>query len=313
MTERSAHLSGFSRSSSGSVSGDSAGSSPASFPGSASVAPAAGHRRLGGHPQQWLDACRFVLVSPSLNANIGAAVRAMTTMGLSDLVVAAPRDPDFHADPAVHALAAGAQARVARVGRRDSLEAALTDCQLAVAVSAEGREFGPPPEFPGPLCAQVLDELAAGRLARVAFVFGTERTGLSVDEMRRCQRWLTIPADAAYSSLNLAQAVQIVAFSLRQAVLAREQDSAGERAGEAGGEPLASLGAVEGLLLHLERSLTALGTLDPARPRRLMPRLRQLLGRAQPTAPEVDLLRGICRDIDRVTGREAAPSPRQTT
>lgn len=90
-----------------------------------------------------------MLVSPSLNANIGAAVRAMTTMGLSDLVVAAPRDPDFHADPAVHALAAGAQARVARVGRRDSLEAALADCQLAVAVSAEGREFGPPPEFPG--------------------------------------------------------------------------------------------------------------------------------------------------------------------
>ena len=68
----------------------------------------------------------------------------------------------------------------------NSLEAALADCQLAVAVSAEGREFGPPPEFPGPLCAQVLDELAAGRLARVAFVFGTERTGLSVDEMRRC-------------------------------------------------------------------------------------------------------------------------------
>jgi len=159
----------------------------------------------------------------------------------------------------------------------------------------------------------VRDELAAGRLARVTFVFGTERTGLSADEMRRCQRWLTIPADAAYSSLNLAQAVQIVAFSLRQAVLAREQAGAGERADGTDVEPLASLGAVEGLLQHLERSLTALGTLDPARPRRLMPRLRQLLGRTQPTAPEVDLLRGICRDIDRVTEREAAPSPRQTT
>ena len=301
------------------------------------------HRKLDAFSQHLLDACRFVLVSPSLSANIGSAVRALTTMGIPDLMVAAPRDAAFREDAGALALAAGAEARLAQVGSRPSLDAALADCQLAVAVSAEGREFGPPPAFPGPLCAEVLDMLSAGQVQRVAFVFGTERTGLGTAEMARCQRWLTIPADADYSSLNLAQAVQIVAFSLRQAVLEREAGHA--RAGgdvtptearsgeppramegqptdvcgredaaslEAGvrhdgnrgvrpSERLADLGAVEGLYRHAESSLAALGTLDPARPRRLMARLRHLFGRTALTAAEVDLLRGICRDIDRRT------------
>lgn len=256
------------------------------------------HQTLDAPRQRLLDACRFVLVSPSLPANVGSAVRALTTMGIADLMVAAPRDEGFREDEGALARAGGARARVADVKSRESLDAALADCGLAVAVSAEGREFGPPPEFPGPLCRSVLAALADGRLQRVAFVFGTERTGLSTQEMARCQRWLTIPADGAYSSLNLAQAVQIVAFSLRQAVLEGVSVAPALSA-----EPLASLAAVEGLYAHLERSLIALGTLDPSRPRRLMSRLRHLLGRAQLTTPEVDLLRGICRDIGRVTGR----------
>lgn len=301
------------------------------------------HRKLDAFSQHLLDACRFVLVSPSLSANIGSAVRALTTMGIPDLMVAAPRDAAFREDAGALALAAGAEARLAQVGSRPSLDAALADCQLAVAVSAEGREFGPPPAFPGPLCDEVLGMLSAGQVQRVAFVFGTERTGLGTAEMARCQRWLTIPADADYSSLNLAQAVQIVAFSLRQAVLEREAGHAmtrGESAsggapsaelaravdeyptgvrgrgdaespgagvhhdggrGLRSGERLADLGAVEGLYRHAESSLAALGTLDPARPRRLMARLRHLFGRTSLTAAEVDLLRGICRDIDRRT------------
>lgn len=301
------------------------------------------HRKLDAFSQHLLDACRFVLVSPSLSANIGSAVRALTTMGIPDLMVAAPRDAAFREDAGALALAAGAEARLAQVGSRSGLDAALADCQLAVAVSAEGREFGPPPAFPGPLCAEVLAMLSTGQVQRVAFVFGTERTGLGTAEMARCQRWLTIPADADYSSLNLAQAVQIVAFSLRQAVLEREAARArvsrvdtpgGEYGGETSrvmagqptgvrgrgdaespaagahhdgsrglrsGERLADLGAVEGLYRHAESSLAALGTLDPARPRRLMARLRHLFGRTSLTAAEVDLLRGICRDIDRRT------------
>ena len=299
------------------------------------------HCKLDAFSQHLLDACRFVLVSPSLSANIGSAVRALTTMGIPDLMVAAPRDAAFREDAGALALAAGAEARLAQVGSRPSLDAALADCQLAVAVSAEGREFGPPPAFPGPLCAEVLAMLSAGQVQRVAFVFGTERTGLGTAEMARCQRWLTIPADADYSSLNLAQAAQIVAFSLRQAVLEREAARAmtsgdstsggalgGELARALEGQPtdvrgrgdeaslevgvrhdgnrgvrpserLADLGAMEGLVRHAESSLAALGTLDPARPRRLMARLRHLFGRTSLTAAEVDLLRGICRDIDR--------------
>ena len=210
------------------------------------------HRKLEAFSQHLLDACRFVLVSPSLSANIGSAVRALTTMGIPDLMVAAPRDAAFREDAGALALAAGAEARLAQVGSRPGLDAALADCQLAVAVSAEGREFGPPPAFPGPLCAEVLDMLVAGQVQRVAFVFGTERTGLGTAEMARCQRWLTIPADADYSSLNLAQAVQIVAFSLRQAVLEREAARARTRGdatqgGALGGEPSRVLAGQSGV------------------------------------------------------------------
>ena len=290
------------------------------------------HRKLDAFSQHLLDACRFVLVSPSLSANIGSAVRALTTMGIPDLMVAAPRDAAFREDAGALALAAGAEARLAQVGTRPSLDAALADCQLAVAVSAEGREFGPPPAFPGPLCAEVLGMLSAGQVQRVAFVFGTERTGLGTAEMARCQRWLTIPADADYSSLNLAQAVlereaarvmtrgESASGGVPSAELARAVDgyptdvcgredaaspAAGVRhdgsRGPRSGERLADLGAVEGLYRHAESSLAALGTLDPARPRRLMARLRHLFGRTSLTAAEVDLLRGICRDIDRQT------------
>ncbi|MDO4637489.1 MAG: TrmH family RNA methyltransferase [Lautropia sp.] len=255
------------------------------------------HRPLAVGYQRLLDACRIVLMAPSLSANIGSAIRAMTTMGLRDLVVVAPRDPDFQTDSAALARAGGARHRLADVASAPTLDAALHDCQLAVAVSAEGRAFGPAPEYPGPLCADVLAALAGGQLQRVAFVFGTERSGLQSCEMARCQRWLTIPADAEYSSLNVAQAVQIVAFSLRQAVLAgvAEDMAAAARMQP----PLARLGHIEALYRHVERSLVALGTLNPARPRRLMARLRHLFGRTQLTPDELDMLHGICRDIER--------------
>lgn len=266
----------------------------------------ANHRVLDSDSQQALDTCRIVLVQPSLSANIGSAVRAMTTMGLHDLVVVSPHDPGFRHDPDTLARAGGARARVHRVRSCDSLDEALADCHLAVAVSAEGREFGPPPEFPVEVCTDVIRQIEGGQCARVAFVFGTERSGLRVEEMARCQRWLTIPADAEYNSLNVAQAVQIVAFSLRQSVLA----GAGVVAPATGAaacvrQPAATLGALEGLVQHAERSLTALGTLNPARPRRLMARLRHLFNRARPDQDEIDMLHGICRDIDRLAARSS--------
>ncbi len=290
-------------------------------------------------------------MAPSLAANIGSTVRAMTTMGLRDLMVVSPQDPDFREHPDARARAGRAEARLSAVRSCDTLDEALADCQLAVAVSAEGRRHGPAPEFPLPLCAEVIEAVGGGGLARVAFVFGTERTGLSVEQMARCQRWLAIPADTGYNSLNLSQAVQIVAFSLRQCVLAQQSvggglpaqafgpahaqtgAQAGDESGSSGaalpsppsavsaggqaatppvvparssqhgaGKP-ADLAALEGLYAHLERSLVALGTLDPARPRRLMPRLRQLLGRSGLDRDEVDMLRGVCRDIERQAGR----------
>ncbi|MDO5104002.1 MAG: TrmH family RNA methyltransferase [Lautropia sp.] len=267
--------------------------------------------------QRWLDACRIVLVAPSLAANIGSTVRAITTMGLSDLMVVSPKDPDFRVHPDALARAGRAESRLAAVRSVEHLSEALADCQLAVAVSAEGREWGPAPRFPAPMADEVMDGLATGRFQRVAFVFGTERTGLSTEQMAQCQHWLVIPADAGYNSLNLSQAVQIVAFSLRQAVLhaARVRKACDTASHVPVRAPLADLAAVEGLYQHLASSLVALGTLDPARPRRLMPRLRQMLGRAGLTPDEVNLLRGICRDIDRMAAGAgvsgtASPAPK---
>ncbi|MDO4904493.1 MAG: TrmH family RNA methyltransferase [Lautropia sp.] len=303
------------------------------------------HQTLDDGRQSLLDSCRIVLMAPSLPANIGSTVRAMATMGLRDLMVVSPRNPDFGQDADALALAGRAHRRLRDVRSRASLDEALADCQLAVAVSAEGRSHGPAPEYPAVSCAAVLEALRARRLQRVAFVFGTERSGLSVDEMARCQRWLVIPADAGYSSLNLSQAVQIVAFSLRQCLLGTTSGARGSGPATSGGgvgsmtqaigpaatgchgassveglthpstcghesaargpafkpdpAPLADLAALEGLYRHLAHSLTVLGTLDPARPRRLMPRLRQIFGRAGLNRDEVDLLRGICRDIER--------------
>ena len=242
----------------------------------------------------------FVLVSPSHPGNVGAAARAMRTMGLSDLRLVAPRHADVLGRPEARAFASGATDVLDRARVCASLGDAIGDCALAIAVSAEPREFGPPPWPPEPAAADALDVLEASPEHRVAFVFGAERTGLSIGAVQACGRLVGIPASPAYASLNLAQALQVVAYCVRREALSRTAAPPTAGAADDGHDgPLADQRAVQGLIEHLERALVGIGFLDPAHPKKLVPRLRRLLLRARLRAEEVDLLRGVCTQIER--------------
>ncbi|MEO6271262.1 MAG: RNA methyltransferase [Lautropia sp.] len=261
------------------------------------------HQALAPPAQRQIDAFRFVLVAPSHAGNIGSVVRAMKTMGLSDLVVVNPRDADFVDHPQARALASGARDLLAVTRRAESLREAVADCQLVVAISASPREFGPVPRTPGEIAVLALEQLQAGKVHKVAMVFGTERTGLLIPEMALCQELISIPANPDYSSLNLSQAAQIVAFSLRQQIMLA--GFANLPVSATIDEPHADHAAIERLHVHLEQALVAIGYLDPAEPRRLMPRLRRLLSRTRLEVSEVDLLRGICKQLEKVAATAA--------
>lgn len=245
-----------------------------------------------------------VLLRPSHAGNIGAAARALKVMGWRNLVVVDPREPGFATAPQAVAFASGAHDLLSAASVHPTLQAALAPATLAIAVSAAGREFAPPPLEPEPAADAALAELLAHPSHRVAFVFGTERTGLSIADAQRCQRLLSIPTAADYGSLNLAQAVQVVAYVVRHrwltATATAMADSDTMLAVDGPDPPdvpevaHAPLASVEGLFAHLEQALIDIDFLDPASPKRLMPRLRRLLARARLERAEVDILRGIC-------------------
>jgi len=233
---------------------------------------------------------RTVLVHTSHPGNIGAAARALWTMGLDRLTLVAPRHfPDAEAT----ARATGAEAVLAQAQVVGTLDEALAGCAWTVGLSARPREFA----------GQVLslrDAAAAvvshAREAPVAVVFGTEMSGLSNDELARCACVATIPANPAYASLNLAAAVQVTAYELRMAC--------GETAvWRAPRFVPAAHDEIEGLYAHAQRTLTALRFFDPAAPRRLMPRLRRLFARAGLEREEVNILRGILARVDDLLAR----------
>lgn len=230
-----------------------------------------------------------MLCRPSHPGNIGAAARAMKTMGLSQLCLVAPKKFP-HAD--AEAMASGAadvleQARVCA-----SLEEALAGCVLAVGTSTRRRDLQTALLTPPEAASQALAEAQAGS---VAFVFGNESFGLSKEELARCQALMTIPANPAYSSLNLGAAVQIVAYELRRLALA-----------ETFAQPeldAADLAEVERFYAHLEETLIRIGFLDPASPKRLMPKLRRLFSRTRLQKEEINILRGMLAQVLQQTGR----------
>ena len=243
-------------------------------------------------PNPPFDRLRVVLVRTSLPANIGAAARAMLTMGLARLVLVAPRSFP-HADAT--ALAAGATSVLDAARVVATLDDALAGASFSIGLSARPRKFA------GrvlPLREAAAHAVGVAREREVALVFGTEMSGLSNDELARCSIVATIAANPDYGSLNLAAAVQVAAWEMRMAAQGGDVWRA-KRFTPATHED------IEALYAHAARTLEALGFFDPARPRRLLPRLRRLFGRTSLEREEVNILRGILACIDaRCSGEE---------
>jgi tRNA/rRNA methyltransferase len=240
------------------------------------------------------DPTRFVLVEPSHAGNVGAAARAIKVMGFQHLVLVRPRHADMHLHADARALASGATDVLAAVRVEETLAEALAGSTFVCATAMTPRDFGPPTAAPR---AALPAAAAAGHV--LAFVFGPERTGLANDDVYRCHQCLSIPAHPDYGSLNLAQAVQIIAYEWRQALGGYDVVPRTPAA------QWADAAAVQGLLAHWQTTLEQIGFLDPAAPKKLLPRLNQLANRALLTEEEVHILRGVARAAAR--GAAAAP------
>jgi tRNA/rRNA methyltransferase len=248
---------------------------------------------------------RFVLVAPSHPGNIGAAARALKAMGFARLAVVNPRMADFRNHSEAVALSVGAVDVLSTSSEYPELAQALAGVTRAYAMTGYTREFGPPLIDLRAACAEAGAQMLAGDTpAEIAFVFGTERSGLTNDEVALCHASCAIPADPRHGSLNLAQAVQVAAYEMRLAL------SADPPASRFAAEAPAGVEALENMYAHLEQALVALEYLDPDVPGKLMFRLRRLLARAHPTASEIDILRGICAAIiKRKSERIGSKSP----
>ncbi len=239
---------------------------------------------------------RFVLVETSRPGNIGSAARAMKTMGFSELVLVNPRQADPLNDEEAIALASGATDVLSGARIVGSLDEALSGCNYSVALSARLREFSPPLYEPRALAHRLAAEMAANDKLQAALVFGNERFGLSNEQVEKCGAMVSVPANPAYSSLNLSQAVQVLAYECRMAALAGMPGTTAAPSTGFKGE-LASAEQVEGMFRHLEQALIDIDFLDPDNPRKLMPRLRRLFSRTQLETEEVNILRGIATQL----------------
>lgn len=226
-----------------------------------------------------LDNIHIVLVQTSHPGNIGATARAMKTMGLRSLRLVAPKHFP-HADAT--ALASGADDLLCSAGRFETLAEAVADCVTVAATSARRRTLHWPFLSPRKAAERLLADAVAGP---VALVFGRERSGLSNEELDCCQWLIHIPTDPDYASLNLAMAVQVLAYELRVAAGAPGQE-------QEPGRDMPGAAELERLYEHLGTVMLQTGFLDPDNPRYLMRRMRLLLNRARPDQNEVNILRG---------------------
>jgi tRNA/rRNA methyltransferase len=249
---------------------------------------------------------RFILVEPSHPGNVGAAARALKTMGFSRLVLVSPRVPHVQTDPEAIAMASGADDVLASAHVVPTLADALSGVHWSIALTARLREYGPPQWTPRAAAGVAREQAAHGE---IALVFGNERTGLSNEDVERCSALAHIPANPAYSSLNLAQAVQVLAYELRTMYLSTDSATttahAAPPAAAGQGEPAGARAAsdeIESMFSHLESALVALDFLDPANPKKLMSRLRRLFARSGLEREEVNIVRGIAKHILLKTG-----------
>lgn len=246
-----------------------------------------------------LQRIRIVLVQPSLGGNIGGCARAMKNMGLTRLVLVAP--DEFPGEEA-SARAAGADDVLAQAQVCATLDEAIADCHLVIGASARGRRIAWPTLAPEAAAHRAVTAAAAGQ--EVAVLFGRERTGLTNDELDRCQMLVNIPANPDFSSLNLACAVQVVAYEIRCTTETGAAEAPSQTASEMLGEPLATRAEIQRFYQHLDKVMVESGFLDPNNPRLLTRRIRRLFNRVEMTSNEVNILRGI---LSAVTPADSGP------
>jgi TrmH family RNA methyltransferase len=245
---------------------------------------------------QDLEKLRIVLVGTQHPGNIGSAARAMKTLGLVGLHLVTP---ERFPDPDANMLAAGADDLLAAAPVHDDLVSALAGCHLVLGTSARRRHVPLPELSPREAARQLVEATARGP---VALVFGRERTGLENEELQRCHASVSIPSDPGFSSLNLAAAVQVLAYELRLAWLeASGAPAGGEPATvESGGGPLATAEALERYFQHLDQALHDIDFHKGKPPERVMSRLRRLYLRAGLDERELKILRGILAEAQRM-------------
>jgi tRNA/rRNA methyltransferase len=231
-------------------------------------------------PNAALERVRVVLCHTSLPANIGACARAMKTMGLNALYLVDPKHFP-HVDAQVLASRATDILDAATVCT--TLDEALAGTVCAVASTARNRDMSHPVLTPREMAVRMVE---ASRAGPVALVMGAEKFGLTVEEVNRCSVITTIPADPAYSSLNIAAAVQVFAYELRLA--AQQIESLPQQVFDA-----ATYDDLERFYTHLEEALLEIGFINPKEPKRLMQRMRRLFARVRLEREEVNILRGI--------------------
>jgi tRNA/rRNA methyltransferase len=246
-------------------------------------------------PEVLLSRIRIVLCRPSHPGNIGAAARAMKTMGLGHLSLVSPKQ---FPDPEADTRATGAVDLLQQAEIYPSLQEALAGTVFVVGLSARRRDLGPEIGEPREMVTRLLAAAAEGE---VALVFGNETVGLSNDEIQLCHAAVSIPTNPDFSSLNLGSAVQVLCHECRMAAFSGKPPAAAQ-----GVTPFISPAAtqdeVEGLIGHMESVMTETGFFNPAQPGRLMPKLRRLFGRARLEQDEVNILRGILASTQVKTG-----------
>lgn len=243
---------------------------------------------------------RFVLIHTSHAGNVGAVARAMKVMGFDDLVLVAPRWDDVLSRPEAIERASGAHEVLERARVVPTLTEALEGMSHVCATAMTPRDFGPPTQAPRAYFEQLLAPASAAPPEGVAFLFGSERFGMRNEDVYRSHVCLSIPTSPDYGSLNIAAAVQLIAYDWRQALGGYEVAQATAPA------QLADASQVSAMLAHLESALMDVGFLDPATPKKLMPRLNQLFNRAGLSQEEIHILRGMARAMS-AAARQASP------
>ena len=247
---------------------------------------------------------RFILIETSHPGNVGAAARALKVMGFDEMVLVAPRYANILRKEETIQRASGANDVLDKTRIVDSLEEAFEGISHLCATAMTPRDFGPPTRSPREhfegllgrslappqmLEAKATESQPKEAISSIGFLFGSERFGMKNEDVYKCHVALSIPTHPEFGSLNLAAAIQLVAYEWRLAlggfpVTSHVTDAS-----------LADAAQVAGLLTHLEKALVEIGFLDPLAPKKLMPRLNQLFNRADLTPEEIHILRGVAK------------------